>query len=107
MTLGEVIKLWIAVKPIRRIKERRARKRQMMQRQEGNPVMTKKWHQSLTIRSLAVSAIAFVAGQFFGVGDAEIATLSARIVEWGIEGVQIGGLLVAAYGRKRAKGPIE
>jgi hypothetical protein len=110
MSLWDVVHAWRAIRPIQSIKKRRARKRRAEQAHQSEAVqesvMKKKWYKSLTIKGLAGSGVALALGTFFGIGDAEVATLSTRVMEWAFEGVQIGGLLVAAYGRKRATAPL-
>jgi hypothetical protein len=95
----------MAVKPIQRFKKWRRRKARLKDL-IGEEKTVKKWHQSLTIRGLAASGVAFAIGTVFGVPDPDVASLTDRVVAWGIEGVQLGGLLVAAYGRKRASAPL-
>jgi hypothetical protein len=68
----------------------------------GVPV--KKWLQSRTIQGLAASGVALVLG--FVVGDADSAALAERVTAWLLEGVQVGGLIYAARGRKLADGPL-
>jgi hypothetical protein len=91
----EGAKLWLLVKPYKRFKAWRAKRR-------GVPVQ--KWLQSRTIQGLAASGIALVLG--FVVGDADSAALAERVTTWLLEGVQVGGLIYAARGRKLADGPL-
>lgn len=64
----------------------------------------KTWLQSRTIQGLLASGVALVLGLFVADGDA--AGLVERVSAWLLEGVQIGGLLWAARGRKLAQGPL-
>lgn len=129
------IKLWKAVRPVRTVKgaleRRRERRRERREtKAQRGPVRpepigregasggavaaattskeedVKKWHKSLTIQALIASGGAFVLGQYLGIADGDVASLTDRIVNWAIEGVQIGGIIVAAIGRKRASGPL-
>ena len=67
-------------------------------------VRMKTWLQSRTIHGLLASGVAAVLGWF--VLDADAATLAAQVSEWILNGVQIGGLVYAARGRKLAEGPL-
>lgn len=92
----EGAKLWLLVKPFKRFKAWRAKKRK--------GVTVDKWIKSRTIQGIVASGVAFVLGTF--VLDADAATLGAQIVQWLLDGVQIGGLVYAAHGRKLAEGPL-
>ncbi len=90
-----VVRLWLLVKPWKRFQNWRARRR-------GIPV--KNWLQSRTVHGIAASGVALVIGLF--VGDADAAALSERATAWLLDGIQLGGLLWAARGRKLADGPL-
>jgi hypothetical protein len=89
-----VTKIWLLVKPYKRFKAWRAKRK-------GIPM---KWLQSRTIQGLAASGAALVLGLF--VGDADAAALSSQVSAWFLDGVQLGGLIFAAHGRKNAAGPL-
>jgi hypothetical protein len=92
--LVTVTKLWLLIRPVQRIKAWR-------QRRKGTSV---KWLKSRTIQGIAASFVAAVLGFF--VGDADAAALSAQVTAWLLDGIQLGGLLYAARGRKLADGPL-
>jgi hypothetical protein len=89
-----VSKLWLLVKPWKRFQNWRARRK-------GTSV---KWLKSRTIQGIAASGVALLLGLF--VGDADAASLSAQVTAWLLDGVQLGGLIFAAHGRKNAAGPL-
>ena len=91
----EGAKLWLLVKPFKRFKAWRAKRRGDVQVQ---------WLQSRTIQGLAASGVAWALALV--VGDAEAASLAGQVVQWLLDGVQVGGLIYAAHGRKNAQGPL-
>jgi hypothetical protein len=68
-------------------------------------MMEKLWWKSLTIQALAV-AIVLKLVLLSGVAQEVAQTLAAELVAAGLTIVAIIADLVAAYGRKRAEGPL-
>lgn len=63
-----------------------------------------KYLKSRTIQGLLASGVAGGLGLL--IGDAEAAELAPQAAEWVLNGLQLAGLVWAAYGRKLAQGPL-
>jgi hypothetical protein len=92
-------KLWLLIRPIRRIKAARARRKRLREigiPEEGN--MLKGYR---TYLGLATAAVGFALG-LLGVGEAEASTLASQIVGALDQVLTAAGIAYAAYGRSQA-----
>ncbi len=65
----------------------------------------KSWYKSMTMQGLGAILVGF-ALSFVGIDAGESAALVDRILASADEIMLIGGTLIAAWGRKRASGPL-
>lgn len=110
-----VAKLWLLIRPWRRFKIWRGKRKlaktawathhlDEVAEEFNTEIGMKTWLQSRTIQGLLASGVALVLGLF--VSDADTSGLATQITQWLLDGIQIGGLVYAAHGRKNAQGPI-